>query len=97
MADAAAAAPDAPHHPTAGTFLIAFKAAAIAYYVLCGWLPIPFTVNFCVVAFLLVLDFWTVRALARHRVARARRARLRPPPDPTPASRTRRSRTSPAA
>jgi hypothetical protein len=61
MADAAAAAPDAPHHPTAGTFLIAFKAAAIAYYVLCGWLPIPFTVNFCVVAFLLVLDFWTVR------------------------------------
>ena len=35
----------------------------MAYYVICGWLPLNFVVNFCVVTFLLVCDFWTVREL----------------------------------
>ena len=55
-------ADDAPGHPTAGLFLLLFKGAAMAYYILCGWFPgTNFIVNFCVVAFLLVCDFWTVR------------------------------------
>lgn len=52
---------DTPGHPTAGIFLLLFKGLAMVFYILCGWLPFNFVVNFCVVTFLLVCDFWTVR------------------------------------
>jgi hypothetical protein len=61
MADSSDA--EVPTHPTALIFLIAFKAAAMVYYILCGWLPFNFVLNFCVVSFLLMCDFWTVRNL----------------------------------
>ena len=54
---------NAPAHPTAGLFLILFKGAAMAYYIICGWLPTNFVLNFCLVTFLLVCDFWTVSIL----------------------------------
>lgn len=48
-------------HPTAALFLILFKFGALFYYVLCSLLPTGFVINFCVVTFLLVCDFWTVK------------------------------------
>lgn len=48
-------------HPTAGTFLLLFKGAAMGYYIICGWLPTNFVLNFCICTFLIVCDFWTVR------------------------------------
>ena len=40
----------------------------MAYYILCGWMPWNFIVNFCVVTFLLVCDFWTVRITPLHHI-----------------------------
>lgn len=60
MADAPQTEVDAPGHPTAGVFLVAFKGCAMTYYILCGWFPVTFVLNFCIVMFLLVCDFWTV-------------------------------------
>jgi hypothetical protein len=51
-------------HPTAAFFLVFFKGAALAYYIVCGWLPGSFVINFCLITFLLVCDFWTVRTIA---------------------------------
>ncbi len=53
----------APGHPTAGIFLLLFKGGAMAYYIICGILPFNFVLNFCIVTFLLVCDFWTVSEL----------------------------------
>ena len=55
-----AADDNAPGHPTAGIFLLLFKGGAMAYYIVCGLLPFNFVLNFCIVTFLLVCDFWTV-------------------------------------
>ena len=46
----------------AAFFLFFFKAAAVVFYIFCGWLPTDFVINFCVITFLLVCDFWTVGA-----------------------------------
>ena len=54
-------ADDASAHPTAAFFLVFFKAAAMAFYITCGLFPTNFMINFCVIAILLVCDFWTVR------------------------------------
>jgi Eukaryotic protein of unknown function (DUF846) len=51
---------NAPGHPTAGIFLLLFKGGAMAYYIICGMLPFNFVLNFCIVTFLIVCDFWTV-------------------------------------
>ena len=48
-------------HPIAVLFYVAFTAGGIAYYVLCGWLPMNYIVNFVVVVTLLMADFWTVK------------------------------------
>jgi len=61
MVETSGQEPQAPPHPNALLFLVIFKATAMVYYVLCGWLPLNFVVNFCVVVFLLMCDFWTVR------------------------------------
>ena len=61
MVETSGQEPQAPPHPNALLFLVLFKATAMVYYVLCGWLPLNFVVNFCVVVFLLMCDFWTVR------------------------------------
>ncbi|KDD76652.1 DUF846 hypothetical protein [Helicosporidium sp. ATCC 50920] len=45
----------------AAIFLVAFKFAALFLYIFCGWLGTGFVINFCVIAFLLVCDFWTVK------------------------------------
>lgn len=50
-------------HPLAAFFLMFFKAAAVFIYIFCGWFGTDFVINFCVITFLLVCDFWTVRAL----------------------------------
>lgn len=47
-------------HPVAAFFLFFFKAAAVVFYIFCGWFPTDFVINFCVITFLLVCDFWTV-------------------------------------
>jgi hypothetical protein len=57
----------------------------MAYYILCGWLPLNFVVNFCVVTFLLVCDFWTVRRLLLHYRPQPNTP---PPPPPNPLSLT---------
>lgn len=59
-APGAAAVPDSAH-PVAALFTVLFKALALAAYILCGWFPTGFVLNFCVVAFFLVCDFWTVK------------------------------------
>jgi hypothetical protein len=74
MADSSDA--EVPTHPTALIFLIAFKAAAMVYYILCGWLPFNFVLNFCVVSFLLMCDFWTVRNLVECVTVKTRAALL---------------------
>lgn len=65
MADAASltGTQEAPSyaHPTAALFLVLFKFSALFYYVLCGLFGTGYIINFCVVNFLLVCDFWTVR------------------------------------
>ena len=38
------------------------QGAAIFIYIFCGWFPTSFVINFCLIAFLLVCDFWTVGA-----------------------------------
>ena len=48
-------------HPIAVLFYLAFKAGGMAYYILCGWLPMNYIVNFVVVVTLLMADFWTVK------------------------------------
>eukprot|EP00887_Chlorella_sp_A99_P001471 scaffold8.g1471.t1 len=48
-------------HPTAALFVLLFKVAAVFIYIFCGWFPTDFVINFCVIAFLLVCDFWTVK------------------------------------
>ena len=48
-------------HPVAAFFLMFFKAAAVFIYIFCGWFGTDFVINFCVITFLLVCDFWTVR------------------------------------
>lgn len=45
----------------AAFFLMFFKAAAVFIYIFCGWFGTDFVINFCVITFLLVCDFWTVR------------------------------------
>jgi hypothetical protein len=59
----AAAVPEQPSyaHPVAAFFLFFFKAAAVFIYIFCGWFGTDFVINFCVITFLLVCDFWTVR------------------------------------
>lgn len=57
----AAPAPPAYAHPVAAFFLFFFKAAAIFIYIFCGWFGTDFVINFCLITFLLVCDFWTVR------------------------------------
>ena len=47
-------------HPVAAFFLVFFKAAAVFIYIFCGWFGTDFVINFCVITFLLVCDFWTV-------------------------------------
>ena len=37
------------------------QAAAVAYYVLCGWLGMGFVINFVVCIILLSMDFWVVK------------------------------------
>ncbi len=48
-------------HPAAMLFYIGFKGIAMTYYILCGWFPSNFIINFCIVVFLLMCDFWTVK------------------------------------
>ncbi|RMZ57007.1 hypothetical protein APUTEX25_002239, partial [Auxenochlorella protothecoides] len=57
----AVAEPPSYAHPTAALFLVLFKFSAIFYYVLCGLFGTGFVINFCVITFLLVCDFWTVK------------------------------------
>jgi hypothetical protein len=85
MADNALDAPGAPSygHPIAAIFLMVFKYTAIFFYIFCGWLPTNFVINFCVITFLLVCDFWTVRALLELRQPAPARA---PPPRRPPAA-----------
>ena len=61
------ASPEQPSyaHPMAAFFLMFFKGAAIFIYIFCGWFPTDFVINFCLICFLLVCDFWTVGAAAR--------------------------------
>lgn len=54
-------APPSYAHPTAAIFLVLFKFGALLYYVLCSLMPTGFVINFCVITFLLVCDFWTVK------------------------------------
>lgn len=63
-AAAGGAPPEGPTyaHPVAAFFLFFFKATAVVFYIFCGWLPTDFVINFCVITFLLVCDFWTVCA-----------------------------------
>jgi hypothetical protein len=58
------AVPEQPSyaHPVAAFFLFFFKAAAVFIYIFCGWFKTDFVINFCTITFLLVCDFWTVRA-----------------------------------
>lgn len=60
----AAPAPPSYAHPMAAFFLFFFKAAAIFIYIFCGWFGTDFVINFCLITFLLVCDFWTVRVWA---------------------------------
>uniref|UniRef100_A0A7S3U9S5 Golgi apparatus membrane protein TVP23 n=2 Tax=Picocystis salinarum TaxID=88271 RepID=A0A7S3U9S5_9CHLO len=48
-------------HPVACASHVAFKAAAVAYYVLCGLLGMGFVINFVVCVILLSMDFWVVK------------------------------------
>lgn len=48
-------------HPVAFIFHLAFKVAAIVYYILCTWFIDSFVTNFVVCVVLLALDFWTVK------------------------------------
>lgn len=48
-------------HPMAAFFLMFFKAAVVFIYIFCGWFGTDFVINFCVITFLLVCDFWTVK------------------------------------
>ncbi|GAB4820669.1 hypothetical protein N2152v2_007715 [Parachlorella kessleri] len=48
-------------HPAAAFFLVFFKFAALFIYIFCGFFGTSFVINFCVIAFLLVCDFWTVK------------------------------------
>lgn len=52
-------------HPVAAFFLVFFKFAAVFIYLFCGLLGTDFVINFCLVTFLLVCDFWTVRGRER--------------------------------
>ena len=54
-------------HPVAAFFLMFFKAAAVFIYIFCGWFGTDFVINFCLITFLLVCDFWTVRVAVRRR------------------------------
>ena len=62
-------------HPAAAFFLFFFKAAAVVIYIFCGWFGTDFVINFCVITFLLVCDFWTVGWVGGG-------GRRRPPPGP---------------
>jgi len=54
--------PPAPKHPVAFIFHFAFKAAAIAYYIMCELInKNQFVTNFVVCIVLLAMDFWTVK------------------------------------
>ncbi|XP_035772798.1 uncharacterized Golgi apparatus membrane protein-like protein CG5021 [Anopheles albimanus] len=48
-------------HPYVTFFHIAFRAAAIATYLFCGWFSSSFITSFVFVVLLLSADFWTVK------------------------------------
>eukprot|EP00882_Tetradesmus_deserticola_P000758 GHRQ01000828.1.p1 GENE.GHRQ01000828.1~~GHRQ01000828.1.p1 ORF type:complete len:196 (+),score=63.77 GHRQ01000828.1:1695-2282(+) len=57
-----AAEPPAPKHPIAFIFHIAFKVAAMVFYILCETInKNQFVLNFVVCIVLLAMDFWTVK------------------------------------
>lgn len=58
----------------AAFFLMFFKAAAIFIYIFCGWFGTDFVINFCVITFLLVCDFWTVRGCLLALLVRCRQS-----------------------
>jgi len=51
-------------HPVAVAFALAFKAAALATYLLCTFFTDSFVVSFVVVVLLLAFDFWTVKNIS---------------------------------
>ena len=48
-------------HPIAAFFHLAFKAAALALYILGGWFSINYVTAFVLAVLLLAFDFWTVK------------------------------------
>lgn len=56
--------PHLPTRPTQVLFYVVFKGAALAYYIVCGFLSSGFIVNFVVISSLLMADFWVVKNVA---------------------------------
>ncbi|KAG5885463.1 hypothetical protein JTB14_037044 [Gonioctena quinquepunctata] len=48
-------------HPYVTFFHLAFRGAAIAAYMFCGWFSNSFITSFIIVVLLLSMDFWTVK------------------------------------